>query len=93
MIEKSSEVHKTADGTVYQRHGAQSLPIKDPQQITQLSFAKGATSFEDQVIKEVPAEQIAESKELSSFLIDYSPRTDPLEFCVNQNLLEKQQVN
>lgn len=27
LIEKSSEVHKTADGTVYQRHGAQSLPI------------------------------------------------------------------
>lgn len=88
LIEKSSEVHKTADGTVYQRHGAQSLPIKDPQRITQLSFAKGATSFEDQILKEVPAEQIAESKELISFLNDYAPKTDPLEFCINQNLLD-----
>lgn len=88
LVEKSSEVHKTADGTVYQRHGAQSLPIKDPQKITQLSFAKGATSFEDQVINEVPAEQIAESKELANFLAEYSPRTDPLEFCINQNLLD-----
>lgn len=88
LVEKSSEVHKTADGTVYQRHGAQSLPIKDPQRITQLSFAKGATSFEDQILKEVPAEQIAESKELTEFLSEYSPKTDPLEFCINQNLLD-----
>lgn len=87
LIEKSSEVHRTGDGTVYQRHGAQSLPIKDPQQIMALSFAKGATSFEDQIIKEVPAEQVAESPELISFLRDYSPKTDPLEFCLNQNLL------
>jgi ATP-dependent DNA helicase RecG len=88
LIEKSSEVHKTNDGTVYQRHGAQSLPIKDPQKITQLSFAKGATSFEDQILKEIPAEQIAESEELKDFLNDYSPKTDPLEFCINQNLLD-----
>lgn len=88
LIEKSSEVHKTADGTVYQRHGAQSLPIKDPQKITQLSFAKGANSFEDQIVKDVPAEQIAESQELIAFLNDYSPKTDPLEFCINQNLLD-----
>jgi ATP-dependent DNA helicase RecG len=88
LIEKSSDVHKTADGTVYQRHGAQSLPIKDPQKITQLSFAKGATSFEDQIIKEIPTEQIAESKELADFLKEYSPKTDPLEFCINQNLFD-----
>lgn len=88
LVEKSSEVHKTSDGTVYQRHGAQSLPIKDPQKITQLSFAKGATSFEDKIIEEVPAEQIAESKELTGFLKEYSPKTDPLEFCINQNLLD-----
>jgi len=88
IIEKSSEVHKTADGTVYQRNGAQSLPIKDPQIILELSFAKGASSFEDQIIKDVPAEQIAEAEELIKFLDDYSPKTDPLEFCLNQNLLD-----
>jgi len=88
QIEKSSDVHKTADGTVYQRYGAQSLPIKDPQRIMELSFAKGTTSFEDHILKEVPAEQIAESAELASFLNDYSPKTDPLEFCLNQNLLD-----
>jgi ATP-dependent DNA helicase RecG len=88
LIEKSSVVHKTGDGTVCQRFGAQSLPIKDPQRIVELAFAKGASSFEDYVLKDVPAEQIAESKELSSFLTEYSPKTDPLEFCLNQNLLD-----
>jgi ATP-dependent DNA helicase RecG len=88
LIEKSSEIHKTGAGIVYQRHGAQSLPIKDPQKILALSFAKGATSFEDQILKDVPSEQIAESEELLSFLKDYSPKTDPLEFCLNQNLLD-----
>jgi ATP-dependent DNA helicase RecG len=88
LIEKSSEIHRTGEGVVYQRYGAQSLPIKDPQEIMSLSFAKGATSFEDQILKGVPAEQIAESEELVSFLTDYSPKTDPLEFCLNQNLLD-----
>ncbi|MBW2142586.1 MAG: putative DNA binding domain-containing protein [Deltaproteobacteria bacterium] len=88
LIEKSSEIHKTAAGIVYQRHGAQSLPIKDPEKIMALSFAKGATSFEDQILKDVPSEQIAESDELLSFLKDYSLKTDPLEFCLNQNLLD-----
>ena len=88
LIEKGSQVHQTAAGIVYQRHGAQSIPIKDPDKITQLSFAKGATSFEDQVLKDIPAEQISDSKELSSFLSAYSPKTDALEFCINQNLLD-----
>lgn len=90
VIEKTSDVHKISDGTVYQRHGAQSLPIKDPQQITELAFAKGAASFEDQLLREVGAEHIVESEELTAFLSDYSPRTDPLEFCINQNLLHYQ---
>lgn len=88
MVEKSQEVHKTTDDTVYQRYGAQSLPLKDPQKITDLSFAKGATSFEDYALKDAPPEQVLESEELKSFLSDYSPRTDPLDFIVNQNLLD-----
>jgi len=87
-VEKSSEVHKTSDQTVYQRYGAQSLPIKDPQQISQLSFAKGSSTYEDQILKDVPPEQIVESVELVSFLSEYSPKTDPLDFVINQNLLD-----
>jgi len=91
MLEKTSNVHQTSNGTVYQRHGAQSLPLKDPQKITELTFAKGAASFEDQLLKEAPPEYVVESAVLADFLAEYSPKTDPLEFCINQNLLEYRQ--
>lgn len=87
-IEKSSEVHKTSDHTVYQRYGAQSLSIKDPQKIAQLSYAKGSSTYEDQILKDIPPEQIVEAQELKQFLTEFSPKTDPLDYVINQNLLE-----
>lgn len=87
-IEKGSEVHRTSDGTVYQRVGAQSLPIKDPQKIVELSFAKGASSFEDQVVAGLPAEGVVDSQQIRDFLQDYSPKTDPLDYVTNQHLLD-----
>lgn len=87
-VEKSAEVHSTSGGTVHQRYGAQSLPLDDQQRITELAFARGAVSFEDQLLKDAPPEQVVESAELTAFLSDYSPRTDPLEFCLNQNLMD-----
>jgi len=88
LIEKGSQVCVTSDGTIYLRQGAQSLPVKDPDRIQQLSFAKGASSFEDAILPDLPAEQIVESAEIASFLAHYSPKTDPLEFAINQNLLD-----
>jgi ATP-dependent DNA helicase RecG len=88
-VEKSSEVHQTADGTVYIRKGAQSLPLRDHQGILALQFAKGAASFEDQTLADVPTEHISEAAELRRFLLEYSPKTDPLEFVVNQNLVDR----
>jgi len=88
FIEKGAQVCATADGSVYLRRSAQSLAVKDPERIQQLSFAKGASSFEDALLVDLPAEQIVESPELASFLGDYSPKTDPLEFVINQNLLD-----
>ena len=86
-VEKHSKVCKTSDGVVYTRYGAQSLPIYDPERILQLNYAKGAASFEDQEVADVKAEAIVESKVLREFLDSYSPRTDPLDFVINQNLL------
>jgi ATP-dependent DNA helicase RecG len=88
-VEKSSEVHQTADGTVYVRKGAQSLPVRDPQRIMELQFAKGAASFEDQVLSSTPTEEVSDAEELRRFLAQYSPKTDPLEFTLNQNLVDR----
>jgi ATP-dependent DNA helicase RecG len=88
LVEKGTQVCTTADGTIYVRQGAQSLPIREPERIQQLSFSKGAVSFEDALLAQLPAEQIVEAKEISTVLADYSPKTDPLEFAINQNLLD-----
>jgi ATP-dependent DNA helicase RecG len=88
-VEKSSDVHQTADGSVYVRKGAQSLPLRDQQRILELQFAKGAASFEDQVLPAAATEEVSEGAELRKFLSEYSPKSDPLEFALNQNLVDR----
>ncbi|MGH8291249.1 MAG: ATP-binding protein [Steroidobacteraceae bacterium] len=88
-IEKSQSIHNTADGTVYVRKGAQSLPVDDPQRITELAFAKGAQSYEDYAVETALAEDVVDSTYVKDFLADYSPRTDPLELAINKNLVDR----
>lgn len=92
-IDKSSEVHKTRQEKVYVRYGAQSLPVTDPQKILGLSFAKGASSYEDQPVNSITPDDLVESDEVKGFLDDYSPKTDPLDFLINQHLLENSSWN
>lgn len=89
QVEKSQAVHKTSDGSVYERKGGQSLPVTDPARITALSFAKGAVSFEDYVVENAVAEDIVDSPCLAEFLADYSPSSDPLELSLNKNLIDR----
>ncbi|QWN22939.1 transcriptional regulator [Xanthomonas citri] len=89
QIEKSQAVHRASDGTVYERKGAQSLPVKDPSRITALSFAKGASSYEDYVVESAIAEDVVDSPAISDFLADYSVETDPLDLALNRNLLDR----
>ncbi len=89
QIEKSQSVHKTSDGTVYERKGAQSLPVNDPARITALSFAKGAVSYEDYSLDNAIAEDVVDSPWISEFLAGYSPATDPLELSINKNLVDR----
>jgi ATP-dependent DNA helicase RecG len=89
QVEKSQAIHKTSDGTVYERKGAQSLPVTDPTRITALSFAKGAVSYEDSSLDNAVAEDVVDAPHLSEFLADYSPSTDPLELALNKNLIDR----
>ena len=93
LIEKGSQVHETAASKVYVRYGAQSLLVQDPGRLAELSFSKGATSFEDTPIDTLPPEELVESELLGTFLDGYSPKTDPLDFLVNAHLLEHRSWN
>lgn len=87
-VEKSAEVHYTSDNTVYVRLGAQSLPLC-PERIQELAFAKGTVSFEDQLAAGTEPEDVTDTDEIGRFLNAYSPRSDPLEYAVMQNLLDR----
>ncbi len=87
FLERSADVNRTADGKVYQRTGAQSLPLT-ADQIAELGFAKGARSYENMKLPDLSPEQIADAAELKCFLADYSPSTDPLDYVVNQHLVD-----
>lgn len=89
QVDKSQSVHHTADGAVYERKGAQSLPIKDVDRITALSFAKGASSYEDMHVDSADAEDVVDSDEIKVFLDEYSPRTDPLDLSINKGLIDR----
>lgn len=86
-VEKDAFVHRLSDGKVYQRVSAQSLPLS-AQQIMDLSYAKGELSFEDSKVANARIEDIVDATELRMFLDDYSPKTDPLDFAVNQYLVD-----
>jgi ATP-dependent DNA helicase RecG len=87
-VEKSSTVLSTSDKSVYQRKGAQSLKITDQQKIVELNFAKGSSSFEDMVLPQIEIEKVVESNSLRAFLLEFSPKTDPLEYVINENLAD-----
>jgi len=89
FIEKSESVHKTSNDNVYIRKSAQSLLIRDPQEIRALSYSKGESSYEDTIVSAATAEDIFETEEIKTFLNDYSPRSEPIDFAVNQNLVDR----
>lgn len=89
IIEKSEAVHKTSNGKIYERRSAQSLPLNDPDKILSLTYSKGESSYEDTIVKDAAAEDIFESEEMALFLADYSPKSDPIDFTINQNLADR----
>lgn len=88
-VEKSESVHRTSAGKVYVRKGAQSLPVTSNEDIRALYYAKGESSYEDTIVASAAAEDIFETNEMRSFLDDYSPATDPIDFTINQNLVDR----
>lgn len=88
-IEKSESVHRTADNKIFIRQSAQSLPITDLLKIQALSYSKGESSYEDTIVKTGLAEDIFESSKMLEFLTDFSPISDPIDFTINQNLVDR----
>lgn len=86
-VEKSSQVHCTSSNEYYLRNGAQSLKLTTNEQITDLKFAKGTVTYENELVPQALPEIIYENDNIIDFLKDLSPQTDPLEYCFSENLI------
>ncbi|MBB6018370.1 ATP-binding protein [Deinococcus radiopugnans] len=86
-IDKSNAVHKTSAQEVYVRQSAQNQKLTDIQRIISLSYSKGATTFEDEILPNCPPEIVAESKAVAEMLAEINSNLDGIEYLLNQNLL------
>lgn len=89
FFDKTQHVHATADGTVYKRVGASSLPLRNPAEITQMAFGKGAISYENVKIESGKAEDIVDTGEIESLVSGIPERPDSLAFAVNEGLIDR----
>ncbi|UEC41753.1 MAG: hypothetical protein METHAR1v1_10004 [Methanothrix sp.] len=88
IVSKSTDIHYTSKGMVYERKGAQKLPISGDAVIN-LKLSKGLVSYENQTVSDYSVEELSHAEELQSFLEAYSPRTKPFEFLKKQRLIKK----
>lgn len=88
-IQKSDSVHETAAGETRLRKGAASLTL-NAKEARDLSLSKGASSYEDQALARLSADQLGKEEELQSFLASYSPATEPHAFIHKLRLADEQ---
>lgn len=89
QIAKTQEITKAADGTIYVRRGAQSLPVTLPQDIQRLEYSKGITSFETQLTN-VPKDLVTDSGVIHGFVEQVVPTSEPEPWLRKQLLLREE---
>lgn len=92
-VEKSLYVHKTSSGEYYIRNGAQSSKILGDEQLSELKRAKGTVSYENEIVPNIDPEIVCDNDAIKSFLRNFSPRTDSLDYCISENLIDKKTFN
>lgn len=85
-VEKSGKIITAADGKIYLRRGAQSLPQTTPDEIRRLELNKGIHSFEDEVSK-ADAATIENSTVTIGFMLRLVPTAEPDAWLSKQRLL------
>lgn len=85
-ILKSPDVHKTSGGKVYVRRNAQNLEISGAE-VADLALSKGTRSYEDKYVESYGFDRLSTAPALVEFLASFSPRTEPLDFAMSQELV------
>jgi len=87
-VRKSESVHHMSDGRVFVRRNAATVELTG-KTVTDLSLAKGARSYEDQLLADYTWEDVGAEPELAFFLQTYSPATQPVDFLWKQRLVNR----
>lgn len=84
-LQKTPDIRKSSDGSIYVRRGAQNLPVVDPEAIRRLEYLKGVASFETQTL-DVPSELVTNSEVIIGFMLEVVPTGEP-DTWLRKNLL------
>lgn len=87
-IQKTPDVRRSSDGTVYLRRGAQNLPVTEPEAIRRLEYRKGVSSFETHPM-DVPMDFVTNSEMVIGFMLEIVPTGEP-EAWLRKQLLIRQ---
>lgn len=85
-VNKTREITKASNGTVYIRRGAQKLPITTPDALKRLELDKGIFSFENETA-DVGLEIITNSVTIIEFLLNVIPTAEPKDWLIKQQLI------
>jgi len=86
-INKTREITKASNNTVYLRRGAQNLPITTDESLTRLKLDKGIHSFETETV-DVKLATITNSTPILEFVLDVIPTVEPEEWLRKQELIQ-----
>lgn len=87
-IHKTKEIHKASDSKVYVRRNAQNIPVIRHEELKQLEFEKGVTSFEKQTIDR-PINLITNSETVNEFINKVIPSLDSETWLKKQLLISE----
>lgn len=90
FFDKTQHVHATADGNVYKRLGASSVIVKDPNEIAQLAFSKGAISYESTKLTGHSPEEVIETEQAKFLTSSIPDGPNPLAFAINEGLIDRE---
>ncbi len=85
-VQKTADIKKATNGTVYIRRGAQNLPLNSRAELDRLDLNKGLKSHEDSTL-ESDKTDITNSVAVIEFMIDVIPDTDPEPWLKKQRLI------
>ena len=87
LVNKTKEIVKASNGIPYIRRGAQNLPQDSIEKIKKLEYAKGITSFENEILPDAPVGSVTTSKIVDSFIRQVVPSTKPEKWLRKQLLI------